>query len=360
MDPSRVVVLIDEWNPRARELQDAKSGLGVGQSHQDFVEKLVLRLDRLDLDDLVLEGDERLALDEAINHCRAVLRNWNEHERSKRQIVGADRSSRENPIIVIRRILSNVEVTDSSARLSYPHVFISHASDDRCLAERLDDEIKNRLPGTSTFVASRPGNFPAREWFDTIKEELRRADAYITIVSQTSKDRPWVLWEHGAAWMSKRKLITTRAGIAVKEIPEPLRLFHISSLSAAETAAEVFRELGDTSGESLVPFCEEIERIVASKAAGAVPEADLAHEDRRDDWISRIEERIRDNVRGKSIRAARQTVAALLERLPPSLRAEEKRIVELAHNSVLPAQGFAAYWQELEGVRGRGALKGQL
>lgn len=142
-------------------------------------------------------------------------------------------------------------------------IFISHAAVDRDVAKRVDDEIHHRLPEAETFVATRPGHIKPGPWFQTIQEELRRADAYVAIITANSKDRPWILWEHGAAWMSERTFITTRVGIGTAQIPEPLRLFQIHALDDVETAAEVFRELGDD-GQNLDRFCEEIAAIAAA------------------------------------------------------------------------------------------------
>ncbi len=147
----------------------------------------------------------------------------------------------------------------TASGLARRRFFISHAAEDRRIAERVDEEIRNRLPGNTTFIASRPGDIPAGEWFETVKKELRGADAYVAIITPRSKDRPWVLWEHGAAWMRAKKLISTRAGIRTKDIPEPLKLFQIYSLEEEESAAEVFKELGDT-GEDLDAFCEKIKQ----------------------------------------------------------------------------------------------------
>lgn len=195
MDPSRVVTLIDEWNPRIEELQDSKNGLVIGSIHQPFIEKLVFRLSRLDLDALVLEDDERLVLEEAIHDCQEASKNWAADVRSARKVAGDDGSARANPVVIIRRMLSTVEVRKSDARGCYARVFVSHASEDRPLALCLAAEIEKRLPATSTFVASRTGDIPAGAWFRTIEQELRGADAYVTVITRASKNRPWVLWE---------------------------------------------------------------------------------------------------------------------------------------------------------------------
>jgi hypothetical protein len=165
----------------------------------------------------------------------------------------------------LRRILSEAQVgpPQPAAAAAPELVFISHAAVDRALAERLAEEIGRRLPNTEAFVASRPGDIPPGEWFETVKARLRDADAHITIITRFSKERPWVLWENGAAWMKLGTPITTRLGIGGEEIPEPLRLFHVHALDDVENAAEVFRALGDP-GQDLDVFCEQIAAMEAA------------------------------------------------------------------------------------------------
>ena len=271
LSPSEIVAFIDEygWHPDVPALQDSHDPLYIDRAQKDFIEKLLFRLDPLELDSLELTAADRLELEESIMLCRSAAADWAKDARSETKIAGKSGRARDNPVVVIRRILSGAQVAadDSPGGPSYERVFISHAAVDRRLAERLGEEIRTRLPGTDTFIASRPGDIPAGEWFKKVKDMLREADAYVAIITPTSKDRHWVIWEHGAAWMTGKKLITTRAGIQTKDVPEAFKVFQIHSLEKTETATEIFRELGDA-GETLETFCQEIEAIVKSSPAG--------------------------------------------------------------------------------------------
>ena len=269
MDPAKIVELIDEWNPRAPELQESPDAtMYVDRTQHDFVQRLVFHLDRLDLDTLSVEGDERLALEEAIEVCRSTLQVWNSDSKSEKGIAGDGNRARNNSVIVIRRILSEAQLVNrSSGGPPFDRVFISHH--ERNLAELLDAEIRARLSETTTFIASRPGDIPDEEWFDTVRRELQEADAYICIVTPTSKERPWVIWEHGAAWMSGKLLVTARAGIANSELPQLFTYRQTRSLEDPEQAALVFKALGDT-GEEVDAFCEKISAEIAA-VAGSSP-----------------------------------------------------------------------------------------
>lgn len=146
----------------------------------------------------------------------------------------------------------------------FQRLFISHATVDRAIAERIDEEIQHRLPSLDTFVASRPGDIQGgKEWFEAVKTELKRADAYLIVLTPNSVKRPWVIFETGAGWIAEGKFLTVSAGIQNSEIPEPLRFFQVWSLESEETARLAFRELGDA-GKKLGRFCDEIRELVAN------------------------------------------------------------------------------------------------
>lgn len=141
----------------------------------------------------------------------------------------------------------------------YSRVFISHASADGVVARRIAEEIRSRLPDVETFVTSRAGDIKSGEdWFETVKAELKKADAYVVLLTPNSLERPWVIFETGAAWMAERGfLVVSAGGLQIHDIPEPLRFFQVWSLESVETTSLAFAELGD-SGEGLSEFCEKI------------------------------------------------------------------------------------------------------
>ena len=103
----------------------------------------------------------------------------------------------------------------------------------------------------------------------------------------------------------------------------------------------------------------------ASRSAAAAEQSaqaaqgvlDHRREETREYWISKLEERIRSSLKERSGPRGRvEPVALLLKSLPPSLRDEEQELVELAYKRATTERGFPAFWQVLEGVRGRGTL----
>ena len=97
----------------------------------------------------------------------------------------------------------------------------------------------------------------------------------------------------------------------------------------------------------------------AAELSARAAQVAVAHQlaEFREYWISELKDTIRANLKGKSSPpASAQPVAQLLERLPDALRAEERRLAELAYNRATTKRGFRGFWQELEGVRGRSGL----
>ena len=144
----------------------------------------------------------------------------------------------------------------------YRRVFISHAATDGPVATRIAEESRTRLPGMETFVTSRAGDIKSgSDWFETVKAELRKADAYVVLLTPNSYERPWVIFETGAAWMAERGfLVVSAGGLPIHDIPEPLKFFQVWSLEGVETTSLAFAELGD-SGEGLSEFCEDISKL---------------------------------------------------------------------------------------------------
>lgn len=127
-----------------------------------------------------------------------------------------------------------------------PLLFISHASVDAAVAEYLEAQARESIPGVTVFRTTRVGQIrPGVEWAGQVKENLREAALFLVLLTPTSVTRPWVLFEAGAAWMTRRPLVPVLAGGLRKEdVPEPLNTFQLLSAEDPVQAADAFRELG--------------------------------------------------------------------------------------------------------------------
>lgn len=124
-------------------------------------------------------------------------------------------------------------------------IFISHATANSRLARALAEALMAARGDVSTFVASRPGDLRADEdWLRGIERALQDADAYIVVLTPESILRPWVNFESGAAWFSKRQLIFVRIrALAPDEIPLPISSRQVYALDDIDQLRAIFQAL---------------------------------------------------------------------------------------------------------------------
>jgi hypothetical protein len=110
------------------------------------------------------------------------------------------------------------------------HIFISHATANAGLATVLAEAFE-RL-GATTFLASRAGDIRADEdWLRGIERALEGADAYVVLLTPESVLRPWVNFEAGAAWFSKKQLLFLRIqALPAGDIPLPVSARQVYAL----------------------------------------------------------------------------------------------------------------------------------
>lgn len=124
-------------------------------------------------------------------------------------------------------------------------VFISHAASDKPLAEAIREVVREYLPDSRVFVASRPGHITTgEEWWGRITSELRSADAFIVLLTADSVGRPWINFETGAAWFSGRTLLTLTHGIPKRDVPMPIQALQLSSVEDPQELAAALSEIG--------------------------------------------------------------------------------------------------------------------
>lgn len=86
------------------------------------------------------------------------------------------------------------------------HIFVSHSTSDKALADGLTDAIEGLCPGRiDVYHSSRDGSrgvSAGDEWFKWILREVRQADVTIVLLTPASLERPWLMWETGAVWGS--------------------------------------------------------------------------------------------------------------------------------------------------------------
>lgn len=157
-----------------------------------------------------------------------------------------------------------------------PKIFLSHAAADAALAEFVEQTITGLETNATVFRTTRPDQLPSGEsWFRTIEENLRSSSAYLVLLTATSKERPWILFETGAAWYSDRPLVPVLAGIRREQLDEPLRLLQLLDLERPEDVPVVFSRLGIPAPDAGV-FANAVHALASALRSGrkAKPEWD--------------------------------------------------------------------------------------
>ncbi len=177
----------------------------------------------------------------------------------------------------IRELKKEVRVAgrpaDENMSTGSIRLFISHASDDKVLAERLIDLFRAalNLPASAIRCTSVNGyRLPAGADTDAqLRQEVHETDAFIGIVSAASIRSLYVLFELGARWGARRPLFPLLApGTPASVLGRPLN--GLNALEAGDAGqihqlvTDVARELG-LSVESPAVFQKHVDAVISTR-----------------------------------------------------------------------------------------------
>ncbi len=152
-------------------------------------------------------------------------------------------------------------------------LFLSHAAADAELAEYLEMQLKISIPDLDVFRTTRVGQIPAgKPWLAYIQTHLRNATRFLILLTPASIDRPWVLFELGAAWYSGHRVVPILAGgLRANDLKEPIASMQVLSLDNVGEAQQAFREFGGErdSSHEFVAIIKELSRRSAVQARSA-------------------------------------------------------------------------------------------
>jgi hypothetical protein len=106
----------------------------------------------------------------------------------------------------------------ASKRMARPkyQVFVSHATADKWLATTFCEKIE--AAGASTFRDDRDIN-GGDDIPEEIRTQIKQSRELVVLLTPESVDRPWVLLEVGAAWVSRRRIVAVLCHVTVDAIP---------------------------------------------------------------------------------------------------------------------------------------------
>lgn len=148
-------------------------------------------------------------------------------------------------------------------------VFISHATEDSALALKLDDWIRKKaFPGhITTFVSASLESLRAgTEWFPKIIEEIRETKIMFCLLGPTTRDRPWIHFEAGAAQLKGAEVIPVlHSGLSLDDISGPLSNRQVLRLAHPDFPRDFFEHIANICSLGGVPeisfkkFSREVE-----------------------------------------------------------------------------------------------------
>jgi tetratricopeptide (TPR) repeat protein len=117
-----------------------------------------------------------------------------------------------------------------------PGIFISHTHADKAIADAIDHALKQLFEGAvevhySTKTDGDGGIAKGENWFQWIGSQVRQSTAAIIILTPSSIQKSWVLWEAGAVagtalattGATHRKVLPIIYRLSNDEVPDPLR-----------------------------------------------------------------------------------------------------------------------------------------
>ncbi len=149
------------------------------------------------------------------------------------------------------------------------NLFLSHDHQDDELA-RVLAKVLSRVTLTQLKVwfssdeSPTGGVRPGRVWIEEIREQLKQSKAIIILITPTSLNRPWILFESGfGAAIPDCDVIPLCVGISTSEVPFPLAMYQCYQLADYEALKNFTSKLLQL---YQINFDEEMAKPVLKKA----------------------------------------------------------------------------------------------
>jgi TIR domain len=176
--------------------------------------------------------------------------------------------------------------------------FLSYSTEHQHHAKFLKDEIENAC-AVEVFVASDPSSLsPGDDWYAKLLATLGESKATLLLVSHSSVNRPWLLFESGGAVAFGHKLIPLLfGGLRPTLLPGPLARLQSCDLSQRDVVIAMLKQLPSTRVPQRVSLNKRAKSIVdyfraveEKQAETAVTERPLPSLDYRTTVLSKASE----------------------------------------------------------------------
>lgn len=122
-------------------------------------------------------------------------------------------------------------------------LFLSVITEEKKLAHSLQSLIENAFPDNLDIFLFTHKNclLLGTEWNDGIREGVLNANIMITLCSKVSINRPWIIFESGAAWLKGIPIVPyCHSGLALSELTHPLNRKQGGYLNNANDIEKLF------------------------------------------------------------------------------------------------------------------------
>lgn len=114
-------------------------------------------------------------------------------------------------------------------------VFLSHSERDRELARDLSRRLKaaGLRPRLDEELVS-----GGQRWMDTIQRAIERSDAVVFLITPSTLEAKWPVYELGLAVALGKRVLPVFAGVEVSQFPAPFREYQAIPFDRVEDAIE--------------------------------------------------------------------------------------------------------------------------
>ncbi len=144
-------------------------------------------------------------------------------------------------------------------------IFISHIATEHSEATAIKEYVEKLYPNTvDVFISTSWDSIaPGDDWFKKIEEAINSCEITFVLCSPESVSRPWIFFETGAAWFSKKKVIPLcHKGMTPNGLPAPMVRLQGVDVNAGEKT----------------PFLARVADVVSHRLALPEPEPISAEE----------------------------------------------------------------------------------
>jgi len=122
-------------------------------------------------------------------------------------------------------------------------VFVSHSTKDRFIARQMARLIQEKCArsGVRAYLDERDIE-TGESIHGSVRNNIRKCDEFLVLLSKQSIDRQWVLSELGAAWVLEKRIVAVVDNLTLDEMPEIIVQYKWVDLNKFEDYVQDLRQ----------------------------------------------------------------------------------------------------------------------